>query len=176
MSRATLLYILVLVAAVGGVMLILNRGQHLTAPPDVSGEWTVGRIDAASPAPADTVGKRVFVEQSGRFVRLTFEKGLQFDAKLHFEPRPQQHGLTLRVRSSDWELTAEGMNPNGPLVCQLIGSERYPFTLSRPVFEARPTSMPVAATAHGTAAEPTPAATATADADTQGDAVEAHAP
>jgi hypothetical protein len=172
MSRATLLYILVLVAAVGGVMLIVNRGQHLTAPPDVSGEWTVGRIDAASPAPADTVGKRVFIEQSGRFVRMSFEKGLQLDAKLHFEPRPQQQGLTLRFRSSEWELTAEGMNVDGPLVCQLIGTERYPFTLSRPVVEPRPTSMPVAA--RDAAAEPT--ATATADADTQGDAVEAHAP
>ena len=174
MSRATLMYILVLVAAVGGVMLILNRGQHLTAPPDVSGEWTVGRIDAASPAPADTVGRRVFIEQSGRFVRMTFDKGLQLDAKLHFEPRPQQQGLTLRMRSSDWEMTAEGMNVNGPLVCQLIGSERYPFTLSRPMVEPRPTSMPVAAAAKGIPAEPT--ATATADADTPGNAVEPHAP
>ena len=167
MSRATLVYILVLVAAAGGTMLILNRGARLTAPPDVSGEWTVGRIDAVSPAPADIVGRRVFIEQSGRFVRMTFEKGLQLDAKLHFEPRPQQQGVTLRFRSPDWELTAEGMNVNGPLVCQLIGSERYPFTLSRPMAEARPTSLPVA-----NAAEP--AATATADA--HGAAVEAHAP
>jgi len=170
MSRATLIYILVLVAAVGGTMLILNQGARLTAPPDVSGEWTVGRIDAASPAPADTVGRRMFVEQSGRFVRMTFEKGLQLDAKLHYEPRPQQQGLTLRFRSSDWELTAEGMNVDGPLVCQLIGSERYPFTLSRPVVEPRPTSMPVAKAAAGATA------TADADADTRGDAVEVHAP
>ena len=169
MSRVTLIYILVLVGAVGGVMLILNRGERLSAPPDVSGDWAVGRIDAASPAPADTVGKRVFIEQSGQYVRMTFEKGLQLDAKLLFEPRPDQQGLTLRFRSSDWELTAEGMNANGPLVCQLIGSERFPFTLTRPVVEARPTSMPVAK-----ATDPT--ATATADADTQGDAVEPHAP
>ena len=171
MSRATLLYILVLVAAVGGVMLILNRGERLTAPPDVSGEWAVGRIDAASPAPANTVGHRMFVEQSGQFVRLTFESGLQIDAKLYSEPHPRQQGVTLRFRAPDWELTAEGMNTNGPLVCQLIGSERYPFTLTRPIAE-RPTSMPVAK-----AAEPTgPTATADADADTQGDAVETHAP
>ena len=50
----------------------------------------------------------MFIEQSGRFVRMTFEKGLQLDAKLHFEPRPQQQGVTLRFRSPDWELTAEG--------------------------------------------------------------------
>jgi hypothetical protein len=165
-SRATLVYILVLVAAVAGIMVILNRGARLTAPPDVSGEWTVGRIDAASPAPADTVGRRVFIEQSGRFVRMTFEKGLQLDAKLHYEPRPQQQGVTLRFRSADWELTAEGMDVNGPLVCQLIGSERYPFTLSRPMAEARPTSMPMAK-ADGTAM---------ADADNEEDAVNAHAP
>jgi hypothetical protein len=171
MSRATVIYILVLVAAVAGIMLILNRGEHLTAPPDVSGEWAVGRIDAASAGPADTVGKRVFVEQSGRFVRMTFEKGLQLDAKLHFEPRPQQQGVTLRFRSRDWELTAEGTNTNGPLVCQLIGSERYPFTLTRPVTDARPTSMPVVK-----AADPTATATAAADAATEGDAVETHAP
>jgi hypothetical protein len=169
MSRATLVYILVLVGAIGGVMLILNRGEHLTAPPDVSGEWTVGRIDAASPAPANTVGRRVFIDQSGRFVRMTFESGLQIDAKLHFEPRPPQQGLTLRFRAPDWELTAEGMNVSGPLVCQLIGSERYPFTLTRPITEPRPTSMPVAKAADSTA-------TASADADTHGDAVETHAP
>jgi hypothetical protein len=168
MSRATLIYILVLAAAVGGVTLILNRGARLTAPPDVSGEWDVGRIDAASPAPADTVGKRVFIEQSGRFVRMTFEKGLQLDAKLHFEPRPHQQGVTLRFRANDWELTAEGTDANGPLICQLIGSQRYPFTLRRPVIE-QPTSMPIAKATD-------PAATATAVADTHGVAVEAHAP
>ena len=165
MSRATIVYILVLVVAVVGVMVILNRGERLTAPPDVSGEWTIGRIDAASPAPADTVGRRVFIEQSGRFVRMNFENGLQLDAKLIYERAPQQ-GVTLRFRSHDWELTAEGMNVNGPLVCQLIGSQRYPFTLARPVTEPRPTSMPVAKAD----------ATATADAGHEGDAVEAHAP
>lgn len=143
MSRATIVYILVLLAAAAGVMVILNRGGRLSAPPDVSGEWTVGRIDAASPAPAETVGKRVFVEQSGRFVRMTFENGLQLDSKLHFE-RGSHQGLTLRFRARDWELTAEGKDLGGPLMCQLIGSQRYPFTLSRPVPERRPTSLPVA--------------------------------
>jgi hypothetical protein len=176
MSRVTLVYILVLFAAAGAVTLIVNRGQRLTAPPDVSGEWAVGRIDASSPAPADTVGRRMFIEQSGRFVRMTFENGLQLDAKLLFEPRPHQQGLTLRFRSSDWELTAEGGDVNGPLVCQLIGTERYPFTLSRPVIEQRPTSMPVAEADARAAVKPAATATATADADTQGDAVEPHAP
>jgi hypothetical protein len=168
MSRATLIYILVLVAAVGAIMLILDRGARLTAAPDVSGEWALGRIDAASPAPASTVGQSVFIEQSGRFVRMTFANGLQFDARLLYEPSPRK-GVTLRFRATDWELTAEGMNVNGPLVCQLIGSERYPFTLTRPLPEPRPTSMPVAKTD-----DTTPSATA--DADTPGDAAEAHAP
>src|SRR5690242_15006230 len=100
MSRATIIYILVLVVAVAGVMVILNRGERLTAPPDVSGEWTIGRIDAASPAPADTVGRHLFIEQSGRFVRMNFENGLQLDAKLIYERGPQQ-GVTLRFRAHE---------------------------------------------------------------------------
>jgi hypothetical protein len=129
MSRSTVVYLIVLIVSATAVTFILQYGMRLAAPPDVSGEWQVGRIDAGSPPPERALGRRLVVEQSGRFVRLNFQSGLTIDAKLHYE---ELGGVTLRFRGKDWELTAEGKDRDGPLVCQLIGGERYPFTLTRP--------------------------------------------
>jgi hypothetical protein len=173
MSRSTVIYLVVLIAAAAGVTLILRRGEGLTAPPDVSGEWEVGRVSADSPPPEQSVGRKLVVEQSGRFVRLEFQNGMQLDAKLFFEPAAgasasADRGVTLRFRGKDWELTAEGKNVKGPLVCQLMGKERIPFTLSRPVAAAMVTAPRGAPTIPSSPAIPT--ATETADADPVADA------
>src|SRR5690349_6866637 len=120
MSRSTVVYIVVLIVSAAAVTFILQAGMRLTAPPDVSGEWQVGRVDAGSPAPDTTLGRKLVVEQSGQFTQLSFQSGLTLDAKLQYE---QSGGVTLRFRGKDWELTAEGRNADGPFVCQLVGGE-----------------------------------------------------
>src|SRR5688500_18200597 len=75
MSRATVVYILVLLACATAVTVVIERGNALQAPPDLSGLWEV--TDANLP-----LGSTLLVEQSGRFVRLTFADGLTIDAKL----------------------------------------------------------------------------------------------
>ena len=45
MNRATLVYIVMLVAGVGGLWLILGAGTRLRAPTDLSGVWGVGGED-----------------------------------------------------------------------------------------------------------------------------------
>src|SRR3954470_24742742 len=103
MSRSTVVYLVVLIVSAAAVTFILERGMMLTAPPDVSGEWQVGRVDASNPAPDQKLGRKLVIEQSGRFARLSFQSGLLIDAKLHYD---QTGGVTLRFRSKDWELTA----------------------------------------------------------------------
>jgi hypothetical protein len=166
MSRSTVVYLVVLIVSATAVTFILQRGMMLTAPPDVSGEWQIGRIDASGAAPDGPLGRKLVLEQSGRFVRLNFQSGLTIDAKLHYD---KAGGVTLRFRGKDWELTAEGKDTGGPFVCQLVGGERYPFTLSRPgaatMASAAPPTGPKMARRPASAATGSDSETADADTD-----------
>jgi hypothetical protein len=131
MSRATVVYIVILVAGVAGLWLIVRMGSTLTAPSDLSGVWGVGGEDPALPA---LLGQTVYVEQSGRYLRLNFERGLQVDLELVGETRPNpetEAGLELRFEGRDWSLAARGSSAAGPLIFRLDGPEQYTFTATR---------------------------------------------
>ena len=63
-SRATLVYVIMLVACAGGLWLILGLGSELQAPPDLSGAWEIAPINAGAP-PNPDLGRAMTVEQSG---------------------------------------------------------------------------------------------------------------
>src|SRR5688500_8882350 len=131
MSRATLVYILMLVAGAGGLWLILRAGSGLAATTDLSGVWVVGGED---PNSARDLGHTVFVEQSGRHFRLNFERGLQVDMKVVAETRPDAATggeLEMRMAGGPWTMTAFGVDANGPLIFRLDGPEPHTFTVSR---------------------------------------------
>jgi hypothetical protein len=133
MNRATLVYILMLVFGVGGLWLILGAGSRLRAPTDLSGVWGVGGED---PTVLQALGETVTIEQSGRFVRLKFAKGLLIDLKLTEESLPDEDAgqlLDMIFEGPQWKLAALGEGAGGPLLFKLVGPEKHTFTVTRNV-------------------------------------------
>jgi hypothetical protein len=135
------MYILMILVCGIGLTLILERGMELSAPPDLSGNWQVRGARAVA-----GLGDRVTVEQSGRYVRMTFAKGRQIDLKLADAGADAETPTTtattrrrpaLEFRGDDWTLAARGTVPAGPLECELRGPEPHTFTLVRPGSRAR---------------------------------------
>jgi hypothetical protein len=131
MSRATVVYIVMLVACVAGLWAILGLGGRLRAPTDLSGVWTVGGEDPSVPK---QLGESVIIEQSGRFVRLNFANGLVVDAKMMTDQPPVPEAgknLDIVFEGPDWKLIAFGSSADGPLIFRLVGRERHTFTATR---------------------------------------------
>lgn len=131
MSRATIVYVLMLLLGVGGLWLILGAGSRLRAPTDLSGAWGVGSEDPTIP---ETLGDTVNIEQSGRFVRLDFAKGLIIDVKLKDESLPDPvHGklLDMIFEGPTWKMSALGEGRGGPLIVKLTGPQHHTFTIAR---------------------------------------------
>jgi hypothetical protein len=169
MSRPTLVYILVLLACVTGTSVILERGSLLKAPPDLSGEWHILGDGELETSAAARLGHTMYVEQSGRFVRLSFQpRGLKVDVKLASQapvhPSPNMRRVVqTHYKGRGWTLKTIGAGAEGPLICTLTGPETHTFTVAR----AAADGVDAAATlTHSPPAAPTtrPADTATADA------------
>ena len=130
MSRATLVYIAVILVSAAGLWAIVRAGQGLRAPTDLSGVWVVGGEEPAVP---EHLGETVAIEQSGRFVQLTFARGLRVDVKLndaHHEPAAGEN-LDLVFEGPRWKLSAFGADADGPLIFRLSGPEKHTFTVTR---------------------------------------------
>lgn len=137
MSRGTAVYFVMLVVCVGGLWLILRAGAGLAAPTDLSGVWAVGGEDASVPR---DLGGVLHIEQSGRYFRLKFERGLQLDLELLSETRPDGvagDGLALKWEGGPWSLSANGTNAAGPLIFRLTGPASHTFAASRDPGAAR---------------------------------------
>jgi hypothetical protein len=118
---------------VGGLWLILGAGSRLRAPTDLSGVWGVGGEDPTVP---QALGETVTIEQSGRFVRLKFAKGLLIDLKLTDESLPDEDAgqlLDMIFEGPQWKLAALGEGAGGPLLFKLVGPEKHTFTVTRNV-------------------------------------------
>jgi hypothetical protein len=131
MSRATLVYIVMLVACAGGLWAILGLGKRLQAPTDLSGVWAVGGEDPSVPK---QLGESVVIDQSGRFVRLNFSNGLLVDLKLKEDQPPAPEAgknLDMVFEGPRWKLSAFGESEQGPLIFRLSGPEKHTFTATR---------------------------------------------
>lgn len=138
MTRPTLIYLLVLLASGAGVMLIIERGEQLSAPPELSGEWHVLGSSSNSPSP---LGDSVLIEQSGKFLRLSFEHGLEIDLKLDSLTQAAggattRHLNVMKFHNDKWKLTVLGAVPDGPLSCALGGPQQHRFNLERDLANA----------------------------------------
>jgi hypothetical protein len=174
MSRATLVYILMLVAGVGGLWLIVRAGSRLVAPTDLSGTWLVGGED---PRAALELGGTLAVEQSGRYLRLQFERGLRLDLKVAGETPPDPatgDGFDLRLEGRPWSLDAHGASAAGPLIFRLTGPSPHTFTASRvPADAPARAAAPASAAPAAEAAAAVPAAPPTAPPPAAGEVAEA---
>jgi hypothetical protein len=136
MSRATLLYIIMLAVCAAGLWVILGFGANLTPPVDLSGQWD---LTATDPRTAERLGETLDVAQSGRFLRLSFERGGKYDLKITREMRggaapPPAHAqiFELEAAGKACTLAASGAALNGSVTVAFAGPERYRFVLTRP--------------------------------------------
>src|SRR4051812_31251253 len=82
MSKPTLVYAVMLVACAGGMWGILRAGATLSAVTDLTGTWTIdGGPLGPVPGGPESLGGHFTVEQSGRFLRVHFERGRMLDLK-----------------------------------------------------------------------------------------------
>ena len=127
-SRATLVYVIMLVACVGGLWLILRLGSGLSAPPDLSGAWEIAPTNAGAPPNAD-LGRTMVVEQSGRYLQVRFAGGLAADLRFTdvsaAEPQP------IRLVGREWRMTAVRRG-TGELAVRLDGPQTAEFLARRP--------------------------------------------
>src|SRR4051794_2122832 len=130
-SRATLVYLLTLVACAGGLWFILRVGSELQAPPDLSGTWEISPNDSAAAAapPNADLGRTMVVEQSGRYLQVRFADGLAAD--LRFAEDSAAESQPIRLVGRDWRMTAVRRG-TGDLAVRLDGPQTAEFLARRP--------------------------------------------
>jgi hypothetical protein len=98
MTRASSVYVIMLLVFGGGLWLILLVGStFLTAPPDLSGRWFLSDSPIADTQEFDPEDKSMAIEQSGKFLRLTFPETPPIDLKMQ-KPEPVRDGAIERTR------------------------------------------------------------------------------
>lgn len=105
LNRATAAYFCVFTIFAAGVWLILELGSiYLTAPRDLTGTWRLREAQSA------TASQAFSVDQSGKYVRFSFENGPHFDAVLSQSPDNPAHPgeQTLTFVGDGWHVTATG--------------------------------------------------------------------
>ena len=143
MSKATTVYLGLFALLVVGLWLILSFGSKLTAPTDLSGNWELISPDAKSPS------GEMSIDQSGRYIQLTFDKGPQLS--LHMvEDQPQR----IVLKDEHWTITFESVAEadeyqviaQGPQPGQWRTRKSEAETAAQPAVVAttQPTSKPIA--------------------------------
>jgi hypothetical protein len=135
MSRATIVYLFMALCLVAGLSAILALGSGLRAPPDLSGTWEIEPDPRAVVAPEPAaLGRWMTLEQSGRFVRLQFERGQVVDLKLVGEKSAVAGGKyvhTMEFSGPDWALAVEGEPAMEVMRMDLLGPISLSFAARR---------------------------------------------
>ena len=131
MSRATTVYVVMIVALVGGLWAVLSIGGRLSAPEDLAGRWEL------SP------GQAVSVEQSGKFFQLTFGPDKPVDLTLA-KAEPAHVQLT---GHNGWSVAFDGPVGGDEKVVTVVGPKhagRYDAHRTARTFPAAaaPTTAP----------------------------------
>jgi len=130
MHRATIVYIVMIIACAGGLWAVLSYGGTLTPPEDLAGKWTLTPATAAGPfirlAP---YGPGMTVDQSGRFLQIAFENGPRLDFRLGQPaemlpvPGKDEPVERLELTNSGWILKAWGKPGGDEWTMWLVGPE-----------------------------------------------------
>ena len=141
MNKPTSVYIIFALALVVGLWLILSLGSaFLTAPPDFSGRWqllpirevsgnTVGGQppDSSTDAAAEPTGMNL--DQSGRFLRVTFDNGPRIDLVLAGSQvsAAVPPSLTMQWTGNPWSAVFSGPVGGSKFDFHFAGPRTYDF-------------------------------------------------
>ena len=104
-SRPTIVYVVMLACTAVGLWAILAVGHHLKPPPNLAGQW---RLTPETPGAA-AVGSTMQIEQSGRFLQVSFENTPQESFRISNSRTPGNIELC-----GDWgSLRFDGLNTPG---------------------------------------------------------------
>jgi hypothetical protein len=102
-SKATSVYVIMMVVLVGGLWLIMEMGSTLVPPTDLAGKW-----ELASPAGA----QELWVEQSGKFVNLVmgnWTADLKIERDGNQNPT-QGHGILIQGKNQTVDFDGLGIS------------------------------------------------------------------
>jgi len=121
MSRATTVYVAVLVLCAGGLWGIARVGSRLRAPPSLAGTWDI------DPPAAAGLGESMTIEQSGRFVQVRFASGRALDLKLVDGPSGGADP-TVNLAGGGWHWSGPLTDGGRTMAVRLDGAEPCSFT------------------------------------------------
>jgi hypothetical protein len=122
-SRATVVYLTMILVFVAGLWAVMTAGARLTAPEDLSGRWVA--IDA----PGANTWPAVTVEQSGRFFQMAFDDG-PADVAVSAQDTSAEGRLSL-ARGA-WHVTIDGSAGQAVRTFHVDGPISGTFTGRRP--------------------------------------------
>jgi len=100
-NRASVVYVIVLVCMVVGMWLILTFGSVMSAPEDISGDWTLKPLFFGK-------DRTLTVSQSGKFVNVRTDSGSVINLKItKIKPIESPTGEKLLIRLSGEKCDAE---------------------------------------------------------------------
>ncbi|QOV89531.1 hypothetical protein [Humisphaera borealis] len=140
MKHQSLIYVVMLVVAAGGLWAVMRLGSRLDAAADLGGEWTFdsGPLGPEADGP-ERLGKGFHIDQSGRFLRVRFDNGRQLDLRAQQLPEGAIGGnpLPVELKDSLWHMSGTVREENGKLigVFTLKGPERARFVAYRAPLE-----------------------------------------
>jgi hypothetical protein len=135
MNRGYAIYVAMFVALIVGLWGILTAGSKLRAPDSLSGQWQVTWA-TESPTGGQQPDGTMLVQQSGRFVNVTFDDALRLKLKLAegagviADAGPD--APPARLVGGDWTLNVHRIPQSDELALELTGPGRYQGVARRP--------------------------------------------
>jgi hypothetical protein len=136
MKRAYAIYAIVTAILIAGLWAILTFGSALEAPPDLSGTW---QTKWDSPPPFASPRGEMNVQQSGRFLSISFDSSPPMSFTLDRDQIRELRNPVRRMRNETWTLTMTGNPLLAEVRVDLDGPSHYAAAATSPKMN-RPTT------------------------------------
>ena len=131
MTKASSVYVIMLLVFGAGLWAILSIGSLREAPEDLSGTWALWPANSA-PEEGDMPEQTLAIEQSGRFFNIAFQDH-RLDMKLveHTSAGPIEGERQVKIANDQWTLIGRGMPGGNEMILELSGPVRQTWRAVR---------------------------------------------